>query len=177
MKVCKINTHQIEIRLSHTEVIHYFENYKNLQNATAGAKLALYFLLYDILPYYEFFSNQDKITAKITAHKNKGCDITVYSNTKHTSKEYILNFKNSESLTNAILSLYKNNKFCHIKSSLYSLCGNFVLILESNHTLSHISELNIKPLNSHIYAEYVREYGKPLIYNNAVSIYGKAFLK
>jgi len=178
MTVCKVNETKIKIRLTDTEVITCFGNYEKLFCATASTKLTINALLCDLIPHYNHLANSSKIVAKITAQKHLGCEITVYAYFHNdTAKEHILNFKNSEDLTRAILCIYRSKPYCKMKSSLYSLAGKFILIIENRSLLPQAKELAERVCTSHIYAEYVREYGKLLIDDNAVSVYGKAFLK
>ena len=93
------------------------------------------------------------------------------------NNEYILTFNSSNDLTSAVLLLYRNKKLSTSKSSLYKMNKNFILIIESSSPLLFLQEFSKNNKNAHIQAEYVREYGKAIILNNAISAYGKAFLK
>ena len=93
-------------------------------------------------------------------------------------REVLFTFNNSESLTDGILFLYRKKPL--IKSSLYKSNISYHLILAADDNWPTICELsefaNFKTKN-YIQIASVKEHHKPLILNNAVKIYGKAFLK
>lgn len=98
---------------------------------------------------------------------------------RKTEKEEILFvFKNSEDLTDGIIFLF--NKKPLITSSLYKTANDYRLIINADErwpTMKRLSEFSKFKTKSYIHIAVTREHAKPLILNNAVKIYGKAFLK
>jgi len=92
-------------------------------------------------------------------------------------KKYALFFLDSESLTKAVLLIFDKGK--QTASSLYLFKNKYVLITESiNHKiLMSINEFCFYKTNDSIKIEFIKEYGKSLITNNAINCYGVAFLK
>lgn len=93
-------------------------------------------------------------------------------------KKYALFFCDTESLTNAVLFLFKT-KSKSAKSSLYKLKDKYVLIFENinRRILMATNEFCFYKTDNALKIEFVKEYGKPLIMNNAVKRYGTAFSK
>lgn len=92
--------------------------------------------------------------------------------------EVLFAFNNSEALTDGIIFLYKKKPL--IKSSLYKNNIGYQLILTADDrwpTIRELSEFANYKTKNYIRIASIKEHHKPLILNNAVKIYGKAFLK
>ena len=92
--------------------------------------------------------------------------------------EVLFTFFDSETLTEGIIFLYKKKPF--IKSSLYKNDFGYQLILTADDrwpTIKQLLEFACYKTKNYIKIEIIKEHSKPLIINNAVKIYGKAFLK
>ena len=91
-------------------------------------------------------------------------------------KKYALYFSDSESLTKAVLLIFDKGK--QTASSLYSFKNKYVLVTEiiNPKNLMAINEFCFYKTNDNIKIEFIREYGKPLITNNAINCYAVAFL-
>ncbi len=92
--------------------------------------------------------------------------------------EVLFVFDNSEALTDGILFLY--NKKPLIKSSLYKTTTDYRLILTADYrwpTIKQLLEFASYKTKNYIQIASVKEHFKPLILNNAVKVYGKAFFK
>lgn len=92
--------------------------------------------------------------------------------------EILFAFKNSDNLTDGIIFLYRKKPL--IKSSLYKSNFGYQLILTADSnwpTIKQLSEFASYKTKNYIQIAIIREHFKPLIINNAVKIYGKAFLK
>lgn len=178
MTVYKTHDNKLKVCLTDTEVLTSFGTYERLHNINLHTKIIINALLRDIISQHKSLLKGGKITTKITAHKNRGCEFTLYSN-KTSDKDYTLFFSDSENLTLAILQLYKYYKHKKAKSSLFKMANGYALIIQSQNEKSF---LKIKHFfetmsDSPVSAEYTREYGISIITGNAVERYGKAFLK
>ena len=92
--------------------------------------------------------------------------------------EILFTFKNSDALTDGIIFLYRKKSL--IKSSLYVNNSTYLLILTADDhwpTIKQLSEFANSKTKNYIQIAITREHFKPLILNNAVKIFGKAFLK
>ena len=92
--------------------------------------------------------------------------------------EILFTFENSEALTSGITFLYKKKPL--IKSSLYKNGVKYQLILIADDrwpTIKQLSEFANFKTKNYIKIAIIKEHCKPLILNNAVKIYGQAFLK
>ncbi len=92
--------------------------------------------------------------------------------------EILFTFQNSDALTDGIIFLYRKKPF--IKSSLYINNSNYLLILTADDRwpiIRQLSEFASFKTKNYIQIAIAREHLKPLILNNAVKIFGKAFLK
>ena len=92
--------------------------------------------------------------------------------------EILFTFNNSEDLTHGIIFLYKKKPY--IKSTLYKTQLEYQLILTADErwpTVKQLSEFASYKTKNYIKIAVVKEHFKPLILNNAVKIFGKAFFK
>ena len=92
--------------------------------------------------------------------------------------EVLFAFNNSDTLTDGIIFLYQKKPF--IKSSLYLNNKSYLLILTADDrwpTIKQLLEFASYKTKNYIQIESVKEHFRPLIINNAVKVYGKAFLK
>ncbi len=97
---------------------------------------------------------------------------------KVQKSEVLFAFNTSDALTDGIIFLYKKKPF--IKSSLYINNKNYLLILTADDrwpTIKQLLEFASYKTKNYIQIASVKEHFKPLILNNAVKVYGKAFLK
>lgn len=92
--------------------------------------------------------------------------------------EILFVFNNSDDLTNGVMFLFHKKPF--IKSSLYKTDNDYRLIITADDRwpmVKRLSEFSKIKTKNFIHIAVTREHAKPLILNNAVKIYGKAFLK
>lgn len=181
MTVHEIGKSILKITITDTEVISYFGAYEKLYTMSSNVQYTINLLLRDIIAEHrEFFQNTD-IKGGIKAVKKCGCEITLYRRPLRdiAEKEYVFLFNSSESLTKAILVLYSSKQTANIKSSLYKMPDSYCLIIKSRYAerIFIMNEFACKKADSLFFNDYVKEYGKPLIINNAVSRYGSAFSK
>ncbi len=97
---------------------------------------------------------------------------------KAEKREILFVFKNSEDLTDGILFLFKKKPL--IISSLYKTANDYRLIITADDRwplTKRLSEFCRFKTCCFIHIAVTREHAKPLILNQAVKIYGKAFLK
>ena len=97
---------------------------------------------------------------------------------QNRKSEILFHFNNSEALTEGIIFLYKKKPL--IKSSLYKAGSSYQLILTADDrwpSIKQLSEFASYKTKNYIKIAVIREHYKPLILNNAVKIYGRAFLK
>lgn len=180
MTVSQINKNQIKITLTNIEVLGCFGTYERLYGMSKNIKSSLNALVREILEDYAFYKKNSKIIAKIKVKKHIGCEIILSSiqNRYSTYNHMIFEFTNSENLTRGILLLYKNKENKNLKSSLYKINNTFRLIIYSDKNLDRFFIMNefcyIKS-NCETLIAYTEEYGKLLIKNNAIHIYGQAF--
>ncbi len=95
-------------------------------------------------------------------------------------KEFTFIFENSHSLLNGVLFLYRNKATENLKSSLYRLTQSYCLIIYSKSEkpyFLHLKEYCKPTFSSPFLVEYIKEYGKLLINENAVKKLGNAFFK
>lgn len=158
---------KLKITLTNTEVLTIFGGYEELLTLNKNTKYAVYALIREILDEEQY--NTNKATIKIKSKKPLGCEITLNSE----ENEYLLFFSNCRELEKAIKALNKN-----LKSALYKTESSYCLLIKS---------LSEKPLikaqsfcygssNSKLIAAHIREYAKPLIKDNAIDIWHKAFI-
>lgn len=94
------------------------------------------------------------------------------------TNERMYEFENSEALTQCIIALYRKARFRDLKSSLYKMPDCYRLIIKQSNPCNspvYIKEFSRCHSNSAIELSVTKEYGKLLIKNNAVEIFGKAF--
>ncbi len=183
MTVFETGENQLRIKLSNTEVIACFGSYEKLRQMSRTIKTALNALLQDIINDYPALRGKSKIKASMTLTKNSGCEITLSAAgpKRHIGlQEYLFEFPNSESLTEAILMLYRQRLTRHLKSSLYKMPACWRLLIESK--VERLVHLRLKEFcrydSGALYEiEHTREHGKPLIINNAIEKYGASFSK
>ncbi len=159
MTLSSTSSQKIIISLSNTEVLSAFGSYERLLTLDKGTRYALYSLIKEVISSNNLFDKKDKILAKIRPKRHEGCEIILLKETE----EYILHFKSSLELENAITFLSKRKEIT--ESSLYKTKNGYYLLLKSNHSLANISP------SSKIEAEYIKEYAKPLIKKDAISVY------
>ena len=183
MTVSVVSHKIIKISLTHTEVIACFGEYEKILNLSPKTRIRLTLLINDIISENPSFSETDKISAKIQLVKNKGCVITLTSllpENKDNLSECLFEFSGADSMTDAITTLYKMGAYHKILSHLYKTDTKYHLIvncINPKEKFFLLHEFCSKISDSAQDIEYVREYGKPLILNYAIKIYGEAFLK
>ena len=92
--------------------------------------------------------------------------------------EILFTFDTSDNLTDGILFLYKKKPF--IKSSLYKNNLVYSLILTADEhwpIIKQLLEFASNKTKNYLQIAITKEHCKPIILNNAVKTYGKAFLK
>lgn len=180
MTVTQINENQLKITLSNTEVLGCFGEYEKLNRMSDSIKASLSALLREILTDYGFTRKHCRLIAKLKIQKPIGCEITVSALQKghFTNTKMLFEFDNLEELTIGILHLYKSNNHMP-QSSLYKFDNRYRLIIksrENSKAFFTINEFCQTKSVSPITIAYTEEYGTPLIENNAIEIYGKAFI-
>lgn len=98
---------------------------------------------------------------------------------KIATKKIAFVFPESESLTKAILCIMNSSKIGLEKSSLYTLKGKYILIIEGaiKGDTRVINEFCCYKTDNAVKIELIKEYGVQLIKSNAIKRYGVAFLK
>lgn len=92
--------------------------------------------------------------------------------------EQIYEFADCEALTMAMLLLFKKEKYRQSESSLYRFLGKYRLIIKNPNicdNIIHIKEFYVYSTNSAIEIAVTKEYGKVIIEEKAIEIYGNAF--
>lgn len=107
---------------------------------------------------------------------------TVFPKTIRSNKErqFVFIFENSHTLLQGVLFLYRNKRIANIKSALYSFKNFYCLIIYSKTEKPYFLHLKeyCKPfINSPLFAEYIKEYGKLLIDKKAIKTLGNVFFK
>lgn len=182
MTVSKLSRNRLKVTISNTEVLCCFGSYERLESMTDGIRSALSALLRDIISENRQILHEGRITARIKLKRNHGCEIILIpaaAKRYGDLKEYVFEFADSESLTCAILRLYRSRSTARLESSLYKMPDSYRLIVKSRkQDLSYILREYYSRECSFVYeAEYTYEHGKPLIVGNAVKRYGAAFSK
>ncbi len=177
MTVYDINPNQIRISLTHTEVIACFGSYSKLAKMSDNIKASLSALVYNVAKAHIKTQQNYKIKGRIYAKENNGCKINIYFTVLHKQKSIpiIYSFKNSENLICAVNMLYKSEN--SLRSDLYKMSDSYRLIIEHYENSLTLNEFDCKVFNSPIMLAHTKEYGKPLILNNAIYRLGKAFIK
>ena len=175
MTVFDMNPNQIRISLTHTEVIACFGSYKSLMNLNDRIKDRISALVYNVIKHHIKTQQNCKIKGTIYAKKNNGCKINIYFVSEQTHIPTIYSFKNSENLICAANMLFKS-KYT-LRSDLYKMSDSYRLIIDNYNNPLNLSEFYCKVYNSPIMLAHTKEYGKPLILNNAIYRLGKAFIK
>lgn len=175
MTVYDINPNQIAISLTHTEVIACFGSYKRLAKMNDTIKSYLSALVYNVVKGHLKSQQNCKIKGRIYAEINGGCKINICFISQQTATPTICSFKNSEDLINTANMLFKNKPT--LKSDLYKMSDSYRLIINNYEKTSNLNEFECKVFNSPIMLAHTKEYGKPLILNNAIYRLGKAFIK
>ncbi len=175
MTVYNISPNQIRISLTHTEVIACFGSYKNLAKMNDNIKNCLSALVYNVVKNHVKTQQNSKIKGTVYAKKNSGCKIKICFADEQIHTPTIYCFKNSEDLICAANILFKSKYI--IKSDLYKMSDSYRLILDHYANLLNLNEFECKTFNSPIMLAHTKEYGKPLILNNAIYRLGKAFIK
>ena len=161
MTVYKLNDKKFRIYLTYAEIKLGFGGRHNLINMDKLVKYKLNSLICNTL-------KDKKITnGKIYLLKNKGCIITIFTNCNY--EKYLFEFKKSEDLIKTIIFIFKEHK--NVKSDLYLLDKKYNLIIKD----SKPPVLKNYKTNK-ILISKTEEYGKPLILNNAIYRFGKAFI-
>jgi len=93
-------------------------------------------------------------------------------------REKMYTFKECETLTSCIIMLYRIKNIKYIGSSLYKTDDSYNLIVTYS-KFNNIDDL-IKSICDTFTEDYdqiaiIKEYGRKLIQNNAIGVYGKAF--
>ncbi len=180
MTVYEIDKNKIKISLTDTEVLCCFGTYEKLLKADKKIKPAIEALVRDIVAQYSEFFGGKKLIAKISVHKTKGCDITIYT-PKHyrvlAKKEYTLVFSNFENLVRAASLLYRKDALRYSASSLYKLKNDFHLLIKASNqnAIFPVNEFWSSFSASHIRAEFTKEYATPILLDNAILQLGKYF--
>lgn len=177
MTVSDIQGNKIKISLTDVEVLSCFGSYERLFSMTKAIKSAVQSLLEDIIAQ-KGYADCEKMLVEIKAKKNCGCIITVSLLSGNTQKSYIFEFADSESLTRAVVILYKDRRTRRLESRLYKMPQGFRLIIFSREykpVFFLLNEFCRRQNSCPIELAYTEEYGKPLISENAIEIYGSAF--
>ncbi len=183
MTVSVLAQNKIKIILTHTEVISCFGEYSKLCSLTPLVKTSLTMLFSDIIASSNVFPENCKISAKIKVKESVGCEITLTAfspGRKAVAEEWVFLFPDSESLTKALIELYKAKSNLRFQSHLYKNDSSYCLFLRCKNAKERFFWLNefcFGKTNDAITAAHIKEYGKPLILNCAIEKYGKAFLK
>ena len=186
MTVFKISKNRIKIALSDSEVLSYFGSYEKITEKSKTMRNTINNLLLQSLADYTEENSRNKFIVEVIAQKNTGCEITVTvinkssTSSRSSITSYMLEFCNTESMTQAIIHLYKNRRYKHLNSSLYKMPTSYRLILTVPDRINFpltVSEFYIRKTDSPFEIAYTEEYGQLLIKNNAISHLGCVFSK
>lgn len=164
MTIYKLSPTKFKIFFSKTEIKYGFGGYENLIFMHDITKEKIKSLLINILkpPF-----NDALIKGKIVILKT-GCVMTL--DIKSKSKESVYLFQNCDCLIRNISYLYPF--FKSEKSDLYLFEKEYYLFLKRE-----FLPLKKYKIKNKILASKAKEYGKPLVLNDAIYRFGKAFIK
>lgn len=183
MTVSELGENKIRVSLTDTEVLCCFGNYERLFQMTDAIKSAFNALLIDIIKKHSSVLGKGRVIVQIKAQKSLGCEIILtcaIPKRKLLKKEILLEFSDSESLIHFILYLYRKKRYYRLLSSVYKLKNSYFLIISHrncNELLYSAKEFCRKITEGGNKAEFIKEYGKPIILNNAIEEFGKYFSK
>lgn len=183
MTVCRLGKNKMKISLTDSEMRIFFGGYSKIDYSDPKTRIALNMLLHEALPDNSFIDNKGKTMIEIKSVFEGGCEILLTrlnAAGRQQKRIYVFEFNKSEDMLLGITNLYSNRRTRHLHSSLYKMPKSFRLVITAN-DLSDVSErLNdyeCTVYESDIAAAYTDEYGKLLIYGNAVERLGKIFFK
>lgn len=178
MQVSPISSHKVKITLTDTEVLSCFGAYEKLFSMSETSKSLIKALLRDVAAEYRLTSNES-LTAKIHAVPKKGCTIILSVPNSGSDNYYTAVFYSSESLIQSALCLKKIKRKIK-KSLLYRINDSYRLLIKSPLEQEHfipLYEFCDKLYSGSIHFEYTKEYGKPLIKDNALQTITSCFIK
>ena len=123
-------------------------------------------------------SLKEELIIKVKVKANCGCTILISPVLKQPT-EHIFVFRNTEKLLDGVLFL-KRCKAKIIKSELYKTSIGYALIIYSmddSPFLLTLKEYCLPYTPPPFYSEYLKEYGKQIIAENATAILSKYFFK
>lgn len=164
MTIYKLSPNKFKIFLTKTEIIYGFGGYVNLvfmQNKTKEKIKSL------VLNTINIPFNNMTIKGKIVVLKS-GCFINI--DLKPRKNETVYLFENCDVLIENIGYLYPF--FKSEKSDLYLFKNEYYLSLNRE-----IPPLKKHKIKNKTLIECAKEYGKPLVTNDAIYRFGKAFIK
>ncbi len=164
MTIYRISPNKFNIFLTKTEIQYGFGGYENLIFMQNGTKEKIKSLVLNILK--PTFNNMT-LKGKIVILKS-GCIINIDIINK--GKETVYLFENCDRLIGNISYLYPFFKF--EKSDLYLYKNEYYL--STNREFLPLKKYKTK---NKILIAKAKEYGKPLVLNDAIYRFGKAFIK
>lgn len=164
MTIYKLSPNKFKIFFSKTEIKYGFGGYENLIFMQDITKKKIKSLLVNIIkPHFDNMIVKGKI-----AFLKNGCLMTIDITSQ--KKEAVYLFQNSDCLIGNISYLYPFFKF--EKSDLYLFEKKYYLFLQRE-----FLPLKKYKTKNKILTSKAKEYGKPLVLNNAIYRFGKAFIK
>lgn len=189
----------LKIHLSKTELKKYFNSYNEIDIENPNAKRTIG-ILFNIAVNMSTFETNGKRLIEVFPTSSGGCILKFTSdplpfetakispsrnlklkNQKLKNNVYIFCFKGLENLLSVIEKLYQNPATKHYNASLYTLKDKFFLKL-------YIPIYDLKTgIFTNEFSEYcakgtlseslLNEYGKQILFNNAINELGKYFCK
>lgn len=161
MTVYRLSENRLKIALTNTEIALGFGSLRELVSMSESVKLRLKLLISNIAK--SFSSPSEKIKARLTINADKSCFIELYF-----VKLYLYHFNTSEGLIKSVIKIFPFYK--NTKSDLFLMDNGYRLL-----SASKLNDLSKYESQNSIHIAYTKEHGKPLILNNAIYRFGKAF--
>lgn len=162
MTVYRLAENRLKIALTNTEIALGFGGLNELISMNESVRLRLKLLITNIAS--SFTSSGDKVKVKLTINADKGCYIELYF-----VKPYLYHFSTSEGLIKSVIKIFPSCK--NIKSDLFLMDNGYRLLCANR-----LNGLFKNESQNNIHIAYTKEYGKPLILNNAIYRFGRAFI-
>lgn len=163
MTVYRLTENRLKIALTYTEITLGFGGLRELVSMNEKVKLRLKLLISNVAN--SFYIQGEKIKARLSITADKGCFIELCF-----ANPYLYYFHSSEQLIKSVINIFPMCK--NIKSDLFLMDNGYRIL--SSAKLNGFCECESQ---NGIHIAYTKEYGKPLILNNAIYRFGKAFIK
>lgn len=184
MMVSSLGPNKIMISLTDEEVVMFFGGYDEINCESPKTRLALNVLLHEAIADKSFLRSCSKLLIDIKP-ANGGCEIiltrTEHGGTRHSAPQiYLFEFPDSESMTRAIIFLYRTRRTRKLNSYLYKMPDGFRLLVRAANFSKEARRLNeycTRQSKSPYEVAYSEEHGRLIAAKNAVEILGRAFIR